>query len=387
VTLPGRHPRREFETLAQVERHLQGGGDLNNAVFQSLDLRRHSGPLMQASLGGAIFLGCRLEPEVLERALSAGALVFPRISSLPFDAYRGALYSPEEIMAGYEPAKGGSYQDTYDGRVYQHFLATGGAEPPSILETLARRLHDHAITDALTEFIAGRRVVAIMGGHSLRRDDPLYLRLARISRRLSRAGFLMASGGGPGAMEATHLGAWMAPRGGDELAAAAQMLAAAPTFDPLERWLETSLAVKDRYPLSTEDDPAAASLGVPTWLYGHEPPTVFATHIAKYFANSVREDGLLTIARHGVIFSPGSAGTVQEIFQDATQNHYLTAGVCSPMVFFGRQFWEETKPVYPLLVRLAKGRDYAGLISIADTVEEVVSVIDCFSTGLDSPAA
>jgi hypothetical protein len=29
---------------------------------------------------------------------------------------------------------------------------------------------------------------------------------------------------------------------------------------------------------------------------------------AKYFANSVREDGLLTVATGGVVYTPGSAG-------------------------------------------------------------------------------
>ena len=61
------------------------------------------------------------------------------------------------------------------------------------------------------------------------------------------------------------------------------------------------------------------SLGIPTWLYGHEPSTPFATHIAKYFVNSVREDTILTVAYGGIIFTPGSAGTLQEIFQEAVQ--------------------------------------------------------------------
>ena len=32
------------------------------------------------------------------------------------------------------------------------------------------------------------------------------------------------------------------------------------------------------------------SLGVPTWFYGHEPPNLFATRIAKFFTNALRED-------------------------------------------------------------------------------------------------
>src|SRR6185295_2615700 len=103
------------------------------------------------------------------------------------------------------------------------------------------------------------------------------------------------------------------------------------------------------------------SLGVPTWLYGHEPTTPLATHIAKYFQNSVREDGLVTIAKSGIVYSEGSAGTVQEIFQDASQNYYGDAFY--PMVFLsapGTDYWSRTLPVRPLIeALLGKKPDYA----------------------------
>jgi len=57
-------------------------------------------------------------------------------------------------------------------------------------------------------------------------------------------------------------------------------------------------------------------------LYGHEPPNLFSFHIAKYFYNSLREDGLVTISNAGLIFAKGNAGTVQEIFQDTTLVYY-----------------------------------------------------------------
>jgi hypothetical protein len=34
-----------------------------------------------------------------------------------------------------------------------------------------------------------------------------------------------------------------------------------------------------------------------------------------------------------VLYAPGKAGTLQEVFQDAAQNNYRTAGGFSPMVF------------------------------------------------------
>ncbi len=135
-------------------------------------------------------------------------------------------------------------------------------------------------------------------------------------------------------MEATHLGAYFATRTMDELATAIDMLKQRPSdskpgkeyADP--DWLHRAWRVMERFPIPSGQEELCKSVGIPTWLYGHEPPAVFATHIAKYFANSIREDGLLAIANHGVIFAPGSAGTTQEIFQDAAQNHYaVTRGL------------------------------------------------------------
>ena len=121
------------------------------------------------------------------------------------------------------------------------------------------------------------------------------------------------------------------------------------------------------------------SLGVPTWFYGHEPATPFATHIAKFFVNSVREDTLLTIARGGIIFSPGSAGTIQEIFQEAAQNHYADPGESSPMVFLGKEFYTKEVPVYPLLEKLQERGRYRQLIlSITDDPEEAISTLLAF---------
>jgi predicted Rossmann-fold nucleotide-binding protein len=115
---------------------------------------------------------------------------------------------------------------------------------------------------------------------------------------------------------------------------------------------------------------------VPTWFYGHEPTNLFASHIAKYFANSLREDGMLAIAKHGVVFAPGSAGTIQEVFMDAAQNRYKSYGVQSPMIFLGTKYWTKSKAVYPLVKTLAKDREYEKLVTILDEPDEVVRFIE-----------
>ena len=212
-----------------------------------------------------------------------------------------------------------------------------------------------------------------MGGHGLSRTEEVYRKVALISKRLTETGCLMVSGGGPGAMEATHLGAWMAGRTEDELDEAIAILSAAPSYrDRL--WLDTAFKVMNRFP-----NPQYRSLGVPTWLYGHEPATPFASHIAKYFDNSTREDSILTIAKGGVIYSPGSAGTMQEIFQDAVQNHYLSFGYASPMIFLGEEYWKEEMPVYKLMEHLVEKGKYKNLLLyITDSTEKTVEIISEF---------
>ena len=130
--------------------------------------------------------------------------------------------------------------------------------------------------------------------------------------------------------------------------------------------------MRERWPAPSD---APSSLGVPTWHYGHEPPNVFAGEIAKYFANSIREDGLLAIALAGVVFAPGSAGTIQEVFQDAAQNHYESFGIVSPMVFLDEVYWTERKPVYPLLRDLATGYSYGELVTAVDDAATAVEFI------------
>jgi predicted Rossmann-fold nucleotide-binding protein len=127
--------------------------------------------------------------------------------------------------------------------------------------------------------------------------------------------------------------------------------------------------VLDRWP------DGSRSLGIPTWHYGHEPPNAFATDIAKYFKNAIREDILLHVAAAGIVFLPGAAGTVQEIFQDACENYYADASSVAPMVLVGREYWTEVVPAWPLLESLAKGRAMEPVVHLVDTVDEVPALL------------
>ena len=302
------------------------------AVVQYLDLRPMSAEIASRDLAGCAFLGCDMGAELAKAAGEARCLVLPPIEysdEAPFNPYSVSLYKPCELYAGYNPNDSGTFDKYFDRKVYLSYKSLG---PPAELKPVAadvlllRRMHDATIGTALDDFVAkaNGRIVAVMGGHDRPRTDSAYLDVALLALELTKRGYVIATGGGPGLMEAANLGAYGAGFSNSEavVCGAVEQLKTSPTYkDP--NWL--SVGYKVWKGLGTPSDPEKSrNLGIPTWFYGHEPPNLFATDIAKYFENSIREEGLLAIAHSGVIFAEGNGGTVQEIFQDACQNYYRT---------------------------------------------------------------
>ena len=361
----------EIHTIEEFEAYITQHKCLDCVVCQGIDLRGYTELILRYPAEGAAFLGCQFEQEALSHIMDTGGLLFPRIPDRPYRPYRPSLYSVDELMEGYERGVPKSFSEkSTDAAIYNHFSKFRHSDAPlPILEALAQRLHDLAIDDALRELLQQHpKIVAIMGGHRMLRSDPDYRDVALISRGLTKAGYFVATGGGPGAMEAGNLGAWMAGYSLEELDRGIDILSGETDYH-LDRYLDLGGEVRDAFPEGTD------SLAIPTWFYGHEPTNQFASHIAKYFANSIREDILLAIATSGVIFSPGSAGTIQEVFMDAAQNHYGSFKVVSPMVFFGKKFWTQENPIYPLLQQLSASKQYGKLLSISDSPEEIVTFI------------
>jgi len=300
------------------------------------------------------------------------------MQGVPYDVTPRRLYSAESLYGSDFGEESFSLEQCYDQRTYQHFLRTGKHDCGE-QEMLSRTLHDYGMDRALQEFLTHwekHRVVGVMGGHQLLRTDPMFREIVLMSKELTERGLLMVSGGGPGAMEATHLGAWLAGRTAEEAEAALEMLRPSPLFKDAG-WLDAAFRVMRQFPQRE-----FRSLGIPTWLYGHEPATPFATDIAKYFDNSIREDTILTIAFGGIIFTPGSAGTMQEVFQEAVQNHYLSFGFSSPMVFLGRHFWDDEMPVFPFLERMMAEGKYKNLkLLLTDSAHEAVQELLRFQNG------
>jgi len=376
----------EIESLEDLHNHIEIHGSLESVVVQGLDLLTNGGSIVRSvSTEDSCFLGCRMDDSIEQHIRETGGTVFPAFTEIPFHPYRSSLYTPGELLDGYDPDRDAPLSTTVDGRIYSYFRErrrTGRDVP--VMDALAFRIHDHAIDDALRQLLnpedgPSRRVVGIMGGHQVRRDSELYADVTHLGWRLSRNGFFVATGGGPGAMEAANLGASLASYDESTLDTSIQHLEQAPHFED-DGYIDAAMNVRREFPDRTE------SLAVPTWFYGHEPSNVFSTHIAKYFANSIREDGLLAISTCGVVFAPGSAGTIQEVFMDAAQNHYETFGPASPMVFFDRTYWTETKPVFPLLKQLAADAPHADHLTATDDVDGIVETLERYAAARSTPA-
>ncbi|MFF6953992.1 LOG family protein [Streptomyces iakyrus] len=353
------HDDREIETLEEFDATVSARGTLAGYRVQAVDLTDRTRELLTTDTAGAVFLGCAMREDADTKVRAAGALVFPPVPDLPFDPYRGLVYSPDELFASLADG----YEATPDALAYAWFQRTKADR--DIYASMLRSVHDDSVSDALDELLSGARVVGVMGGHAMARGTEEYAGAARLGRELARAGFTVATGGGPGAMEAANLGAYAAPFDDEMLTESLELLGKTPHFTPsITQWAAAAFEIRARRPQG------GRSVGIPTWFYGHEPPNAFASHIAKYFANATREDGLLARSDAGVVFLPGAAGTLQEIFDNATPNYYESRGEPTPMVLVNRAHWTEKLPAWPLLRSLARGRSMEARIALVDRIEE-----------------
>jgi predicted Rossmann-fold nucleotide-binding protein len=382
----------EIDSLADFDARIARAEALDGWFVSSLDLRERSDALLRVDPRGAVFLGCRLaEPvggatgadgagvDVAARLRAGGALLFPALPDVPFDPYRPLLYSPDELYgvvdgsvpgqpAGDRPA----YDRSPDSLIYAWTRSPAGR---TLTADLAATLHDHSVDGALDDVTDGldpARIVGVMGGHALSRHDPAYAATARLGEGLARAGRTVVTGGGPGAMEAANLGAYLSGWD-DALPEALDLLAGAPDYVAgADGWATAAFAVRDRW----RGERAGQSLSIPTWFYGHEPTNVFGTQVAKYFANALREDTLLHRCRGGIVFAPGAAGTVQEIFQAANDRFYGLRGTASaPLVLLGGDHWTTALPAWPLLQALARDSPMARTVHVVDDVDEALALV------------
>ena len=363
-------------------------------IFQEVDFSQAS-YFSNLPLNGASFWACKFPEGITSNDIrKMGArYVTSNPPSVPFKPLRAFLYNQEEMQQ-------------VDHEVYQFYLQQSNSFPAQ----LAMSVHDFSIMDALMDYAEGKSFVAICGGHALLRASPQYLQVMELGNRIANAGFIALSGGGPGAMEACNLGAYIA---GVQLHHPRSPIAI--TFDKPDEVspstestsLDASATISGREPCNQSDlcrawhiisqfpalegrpefeNVAAAkavieefgparcytpSLGIPTWRYGHEPPNLFTAYHAKFFQNSVREAVLLDICYGGLIMTPGGPGTMQEVFQAACRCAYAPLGYEYPIIFFGVEYWKESG-VWDIIQKQAKGRKYFDYLLLSDSVDEIM---------------
>lgn len=387
VNLEGSSMKPELDSRDKIFRWMMNP---RPAIFQGQNLMELGHAISKLPLDGCVFLGCNMGNELLAAAATSACFIVPPRPDLPFEPFMPSLYSPSELFESL--ARDGDYRDCLDFKIYDSYLdiQTRIPKPVDVDVALMRRIHDASITDALEDLFdesTRLRTVAIMGGHDIERSAPIYKQVAELALRLTQSGYLIATGGGPGLMEAGNLGAYCAGFS-DPLTRMSDVMKSieqAPTYkDP--NWLTLAFAAWRKMG-SPNNAALSRNVGIPTWFYGHEPPNVFATDIARYFENSVREEGLLAFASAGIIFAPGNGGTVQEVFQDANQNYYRTyLKKKSPMILLGVDYWnpvdplglsphDKRKPVFPLLQKLAIEKEFNDYLMNTDDPNEIVKFI------------
>jgi predicted Rossmann-fold nucleotide-binding protein len=396
----------EFETLEEFEKFVkdkyngvQGLTNMEGFIFQEVDFSQAE-YFATLPLDGASFWACKFPEGMTSNDVrKMGArYVTSNPPSVPFKPLRAFLYNQEEMQQ-------------VDKEVYHFYLQQSNSFPAQ----LAMSVHDFSIMDALMDYAEGKSFVAICGGHALLRASPEYLQVMELGNRIANAGFIALSGGGPGAMEACNLGAYIAgvqfhhPRSPKHVGADDKPDEVPPTEStPLD-----SSTIEGREPCNQCDvrraweiisqfpalegrpefeNVAAAqaviaefgparcytpSLGIPTWRYGHEPPNLFTAYHAKFFQNSVREAVLLDICYGGLIMTPGGPGTMQEVFQAACRCAYAPLGYEYPIIFFGVEYWKESG-VWDIVRKQAQGRKYFDYLLLSDSVDEIMDhLVNC----------
>jgi len=279
------------------------------------------------------------------------------------------LYTSDELLDGFSPTDKLGFTLTHDFSVFRSFVMDGAAVPGSLAVRRDQADHDASIGDGLRRFLKAHKkpLVGVMGGHGVLRNSDVYADIATLTRHLAGK-YLIVTGGGPGVMEAAHVGVAFSNSPEATFQNALARLALNPVFPALDGlltedgsiadgmdeklvqardWLQAAREARNMAP---QDMPL--SLAIPTWLYGAEPTMPFATHYGKYFQNSIREEALIANSRAGIIYGQGGGGTLREIFQDVELNFYAkTPDDFTPMIFFDRGgFWQREAVVENLRV-------------------------------------
>lgn len=279
------------------------------------------------------------------------------------------LYSFEDLTKGFIDGDVNSIKNTYSFKQYEFYKPYRDDINFDKFDINTIAQHDAKISSLFLKYLSDdngdlkRKIVGIMGGHAVRRTSNEYKDIANLARFLTKKGLRVMTGGGPGIMEAGHLGAYFSNYTDEKWNEIFNEFITNITkfknehnididgvpkeselgeefIKALYHWFKIAKDLAEKY-----NSNVGKSIAVTTWAYGEEPVMPFATVYASYFQNSIRESVLVRHARCGMIYAKGGGGTLRELFQDVEENvgpDVKELSNFTPMVFFDRNnFWED----------------------------------------------
>ncbi len=191
----------------------------------------------------------------------------------------------------------------------------------------------------MAEFVEGfqfitdfDKSVTIFGGSSFSQDNPNYKKAQLFGKLLTREGFSVITGGGPGIMEASNKGSY--EEGGDSIGINIQLTEG----ERANKYLRKSIGFH------------------------------------YFFTRKV----MLSYASSGYVFFPGGFGTLDEFFEVITLIQTKKIEVKGPIIAVGKDFWE---PLFKWLreelchkYQTIKGENL-DIFTLVDTPEEALEII------------
>ncbi len=99
------HARVEVHTLDALAKHVAEKQSLHRVTVVGLDLREKMDQLCGLPASESVFFGCVMSANLAAHIVTSGGMVFPSLDIFPYKPFRTAMYTSDELMAGYDPAK------------------------------------------------------------------------------------------------------------------------------------------------------------------------------------------------------------------------------------------------------------------------------------------
>lgn len=287
------------------------------------------------SLAGRVFLGDReLQEEDLTQgeAIQRGAVVVEPARYFPTRIGPTELYTKEWIE-----------KNTV--QVQQWY--TQNQHSAYDIEMMA--LHDGVVMELFLRLYGSKKIIGVMGGTSeyFPRTSNNYKNLARVCRTLAVNDFVIATGGGDGAMEAANLGAKFSVYSEEELEKALELAEQFPAGGTEPQDVKFYKALFQRWPRQSINSFASS-----TWTYTDN--NWLCLYQARFFSDARAEFLLVGHSNCGLIFAPGGPGTRLECGLWMQNQAYATGSgsdFAKPSIFLNTYYALDS--LYPSEMNLA----------------------------------